>query len=124
MGGGFALLYAAGADVQAVAPFYPAVPDADRLEGICPVVASFGARDVVFAPGADRLEASLTRLGVDHDIRTYPDAGHGFMTRYEGVTGWLGRHLPMRLGHEPDAAEDAWARTIGFFGRHLAAAPR
>jgi carboxymethylenebutenolidase len=124
MGGGFALLYAAGTDIDAVAPFYPAVPDENVLEDICPVVASFGGRDVVFAGGAERLEAALTRLGIDHDVRTYPDAGHGFMTRYEGITAWLGRRLPMHVGHDPEASEDAWRRTIAFFSRHLAAVPR
>lgn len=123
MGGGFALLYAAGAEVEAVAPFYPAVPDEAILEGICPVVASFGGRDAVFAAGAARLEASLTKLGIDHDVATYPEAGHGFMTRYQGITAWLGRRLPMHLDHDPVAAEDAWRRTIAFFSRHLAAVP-
>ena len=123
MGGGFALLYAAGAQVEAVAPFYPAVPDEAILEGICPVVASFGGRDAAFAAGAMRLEASLTKLGIDHDVETYPEAGHGFMTRYEGITAWLGRRLPMHVGHDPEAAEDAWRRTIAFFSRHLAAVP-
>ncbi len=124
MGGGFALLYASGAEVDAVASFYPAVPDDDELDGICPVVASFGGRDSVFAAGAERLETSLTTLGVDHDVRTYPSAGHGFMTRYDGVTAWLGRRMPIRLGHDPDAAEDAWQRTIAFFTRHLAPVPQ
>ena len=123
MGGGFALLYAAGAEVEAVAPFYPAVPDEAILEGICPVVASFGGRDAVFAAGAARLEASLTKLGIDRDVATYPEAGHGFMTRYQGITAWLGRRLPMHLDHDPVAAEDAWRRTIAFFSRHLAAVP-
>ena len=123
MGGGFALLYAAGGEVDAVAPFYPAVPDEEILEGICPVVASFGGRDVVFAAGAERLETALTRLGIDHDVETYPEAGHAFMTRYEGITAWLGRRLPMHVGHDPEAAEDAWRRTIAFFSRHLAAVP-
>ena len=120
MGGGFALLYASGAEVDAVASFYPAVPAHDELDGICPVVASFGGRDGVFASGAERLETALAQLGVDHDVQTYPDAGHGFMTRYDGVTAWLGRRMPIRLGHDPEAAEDAWRRTIAFFSRHLA----
>jgi carboxymethylenebutenolidase len=124
IGGGFALLYAAGAEVEVVAPFYPAVPDDDALAGICPVVASFGGRDAVFGAGGDRLEGSLTRLGVAHDVRTYPEAGHGFMARYEGMTAWLGRRLPMHVGHDPEAAEDAWHRTIAFFSRHLAPMPQ
>ena len=53
IGGGFALLYAAGAEVEVVAPFYPAVPDDEALGGICPVVASFGGRDRVFGSGGE-----------------------------------------------------------------------
>jgi carboxymethylenebutenolidase len=122
VGGGFALLYAAGAEVQAVAPFYPAVPDDDAaLAGICPVVASFGGRDRVFGKGGRRLDGALTRLGVEHDVKTYPEAGHGFMARYDGLTGWLGRRIPTHLGHDPVAAADAWARTIAFFRTHLGA---
>jgi carboxymethylenebutenolidase len=124
IGGGFALLYAAGAKVEVVAPFYPAVPDDEALEGICPVVASFGGRDAVFGAGGERLTGSLDRLGVDHDVQTYPEAGHGFMARYEGVGAWLGRRLPMHVGHDPEAAEDAWQRTIAFFTRHLAPVPQ
>jgi carboxymethylenebutenolidase len=123
MGGQFALLYAAGADVQVVAPFYPLTPDRDALRGICPVVASYGERDAIFGPGAARLEAALTDLGVEHDVRTYPTAGHGFMTRYDGPVGWIGRRLPMRLGHDPAAADDAWARTVAFFRRQLSPDP-
>jgi carboxymethylenebutenolidase len=124
MGGGFALLYAAGGGVEAVAPFYPAVPRDDALDGICPVVASFGGRDAVFVDGAERLETALANLGIDHDVRTYPEAGHGFMARYDGITAWLGRRLPVHLGHDPLAAEHAWQRTIAFFSRHLAPVPQ
>jgi carboxymethylenebutenolidase len=83
MGGGFALLHAVDAEIQVVAPFYAVVPkDESSLAGICPVVASFGGRDGVFGDGGPRLAAALTRLGVDHDVETYPDAGHGFMSRH------------------------------------------
>jgi carboxymethylenebutenolidase len=119
IGGGFALLYAAGAGVQAVAPFYPAVPDDEALAGICPVVASFGGRDTVFGGGGEPLRAALERLGVPNDVQTYPDAGHGFMARYDGPLGWLSARLPTHVAHDPDAAADAWRRTIEFFARHL-----
>ena len=86
MGGGFALLHAVGADIDVVAPFYAAVPrDGDTLAGVCPVVASYGGRDGMFGSGGGRLEIALTRLGVDHDVKTYPDAGHSFMSRHGGL---------------------------------------
>lgn len=122
MGGGFALLYAAGADVAAVAPFYAALPKDDAvLRGVCPVVASYGGRDRIFGGGGERLAATLDSLGVDHDVKTYPDAGHAFMSVHDGWTGRLGPWLPTRNGYEPDAAEDAWGRTLAFFDRHLRA---
>lgn len=81
IGGGFALLYAAGADIAAVAPFYAAVPaDAERaLSAVCPVVASYGGRDRVFGAHGARLSSALIALDVPHDVKTYADAGHSFM---------------------------------------------
>jgi carboxymethylenebutenolidase len=120
MGGGFALLHAVGADVDVVAPFYAAVPkDGRDLAGVCPVVASYGRRDGIFGSGGDRLEAALTELGVEHDVVTYPEAGHGFMSRHEGIVARLERRLPTHGGYVEEAAEDAWRRTLTFFARHL-----
>lgn len=81
IGGGIALLYAAGADIAAVAPFYAAVPaDAERaLSAVCPVVASYGGRDRVFGAHGARLSSALIALDVPHDVKTYADAGHSFM---------------------------------------------
>lgn len=122
LGGGFALLHAADAEVAVVAPFYGAVPAdaAAALAGICPVVASYGGRDRVFGGHAGRLTAALDHLGVEHDVKVYPEAGHAFMSRRRGLVGRLGRLSPMRAGHVEAAADDAWRRTLAFFDRHLA----
>ncbi|MBA2381772.1 MAG: dienelactone hydrolase family protein, partial [Chloroflexi bacterium] len=121
MGGGFALLHATGATIDVVAPFYAPVPrDEATLAGVCPVVASYGGRDGIFGPGAPRLEASLDRLGIEHDVRSYPQAGHSFMNRHRGAIAWLERRLPTHGGYVEDAAEHAWTRTLAFFARHLA----
>jgi carboxymethylenebutenolidase len=123
MGGGFALLYAARANVDVVAPFYAAVPDdRDALDGICPVVASYGGRDRIFGGHAERLTAALTERGVEYDVRSYPEAGHSFMSHHRGVTAAIGSRWPMHTGYVDRAAEDAWDRTLAFFERHLAAA--
>jgi carboxymethylenebutenolidase len=129
-GGGFALLYAAargraagrrdGPALAAVAPFYAAVPkDESQLDGICPTVASYGRRDRVFGRDGDRLERILEERGVAHDVKTYPEAGHSFMNQLTGLARLLGPVTPMRAGYVDSAAEDAWARMLAFFARHL-----
>jgi carboxymethylenebutenolidase len=122
IGGGFALLYAAGADIAAVAAFYAAVPaDPERaLRRVCPVVASYGGRDGVFGKHAARLSSALVALAVLHDVKTYPEAGHSFMNQLDGPLGWVARRSPMHAGYHGPSAEDAWARTFEFLGRHLA----
>lgn len=125
VGGGFAMLWAAGSNrpaVRVAAPFYGPVPEnaEARLAGLCPTVASYGGRDRMFRDMPDRLERTLTGLGVEHDIKVYPEAGHSFMTRIDGPLGWIGRRLPMHAGYHEPSAEDAWARVLAFFERQLA----
>jgi carboxymethylenebutenolidase len=124
IGGGFALLYATGAGkgrLQAVAPFYAALPpEPERsLTGVCPVVASYGGRDGVFGREGQRLAGLLDAVGVDHDVKTYPKAGHSFMSRHGQVLTAIERRLPVHGGFHEASAEDAWRRTLAFFARHL-----
>lgn len=123
-GGGFAILYAAGGgrELRAVAPFYAGLPaDMSVIPQICPVVASYGGRDGTFGAVGPKLEAALEAAGVPHDVKTYPDAGHSFMSRHEGPLGAVMSRSPSRARFDPDASEDAWARMLAFFGEHLAA---
>lgn len=117
-GGTFALLSAARHDYAAAAPNYGMVPeDAEKdLAGICPVVASFGARDPALRGHPERLEAALTSFGVDHDVRTYPEAGHSFFEHLP-ANGLLVRFAGFGF-HRP-SADDAWRRILGFFATHL-----
>ena len=114
-GGGFALISAARHDYAAAAPNYGHVPeDAERaLEGICPVVASFGGKDRSLVGHPERLEAALTSLGVEHDVHTYPDANHSFLEPLPAPVAVFGLGL-----HRP-SAEDAWGRILRFFETHL-----
>ncbi len=124
MGGGFALLVALSSKLQVAAPYYGEVPgDANALAGICPVVGGFGAEDRIFAPQGRRLERHLDVLGVPHDVRVYPGAGHSYMSQHE--PHWydgLAKHGPMRVGYNQAAADDSWRRMLAFFSAHLEAA--
>ena len=44
---------------------------------------SYGAKDRVNRGTAERLERVLTAVGVDHDIKEYPGAGHGFINDHD-----------------------------------------
>lgn len=120
VGGGLAFLLGMTGTVDAVAPNYGKVPKAELLARSCPVVASYGRKDRVFAKGARVAKRGLSIAKVDHDVKIYNDAGHGFMNQVEGhrLMSILTRPL-MTIDYNRDAAEDAWARIETFFGRHL-----
>jgi carboxymethylenebutenolidase len=120
MGGGFALLYAVRAPLGVAGVFYGEVPStAPELRGVCPVVAGYGGRDRLFAGQGRRLESHLRELGVAHDVRVYPDAGHSFMSQHTGLMATLGAWGPMVVGFDPAAEGDSWARLEAFFRSHL-----
>jgi carboxymethylenebutenolidase len=120
MGGGFALMCAPSGTFSAASVNYGPVPrDIDRrLDGACPVVASYGGKDRMSRSMLPRLEKALTDLDVPHDVKVYPNATHAFMNDHEGRYGTLTRVIGMR--YDPDAASDAWRRIFAFFAGHLA----
>ena len=121
MGGGFALLFANGAPISAVATFYGEVPKRPSdLDGICPVLGGFGARDGVFAKAGRRLDEMLNELGVEHDVVVYPDVGHSYMNEHSRWVARLGPFTPMRASFDEQASEDSWRRMLAFFERWLA----
>jgi len=122
-GGGFALLYAARGrrKLRAIAPFYGAMPaDESIIPDVCPTVASYGGRDGTFGRNGPKLEAALEAAGIPHDVKTYPEAGHSFMSRHTGLMATLDPIMPTHAGFDGPASEDAWTRVLGFFGAHLA----
>ncbi|GAA4097918.1 dienelactone hydrolase family protein [Actinomadura miaoliensis] len=123
MGGGFALVAAARYDFQAAAANYGIPPrDAARtLAGACPVVASYGADDLMLPGAAARLERALTRAGVPHDVKEYPRTGHGFLTDTDVPAPMVPlTKVVLRQGRGRENAEDGWRRILGFFAEHLA----
>jgi len=121
MGGAFALMLAVRSQVGVAASFYGDVPEqAAGLEGACPVLGGYGARDRIFGRAGERLERLLSQLGVEHDVVVYPNAGHSYMNHHGPLLAWLGAVSPMRTGFADEASEDSWRRMTAFFARHLA----
>jgi len=116
LGGGLALL-AAPVGFDVAAPNYGDMPRrADHLQNACPVVASYGYKDRRLRGSADKLGTVLTDLGVDHDVKEYPTAKHGFLFEHTGKTSWT---QPLMVQYDAAAADDAWRRIFTFFDKHL-----
>ena len=79
MGGGYALALAAGHGLRGGQHQLRRLSKLRRAcaRRACPVVGSYGGKDrsPSGASAATRLERALTALGIDHDIKVYPDAG-------------------------------------------------
>ncbi len=130
IGGGFALLLACGHGFSAASVNYGVGVPKDAyaqsvLAGACPIVASYGARDRANRGTAGRLGRALGALGVDHDVKEYPDAGHAFLNDHESagdrnplIFVVMGRFAGPSGYHEPSAL-DARRRIVGFFRTHL-----
>jgi carboxymethylenebutenolidase len=127
LGGGFALLLAAEHRFDAASVNYGPVSkktySEEVLTGACPVVGSYGAKDPATRGAGERLSRILTEVGVDHDVKTYPDVGHSFMNDHDPADLPALFAVQFRLTgnpyHEP-SAQDARRRIVEFFGRHLA----
>ena len=73
----------------------------------CPVMGNFGGQDENPSPAdVAQIEAKLKEAGVTYDFKSYPDAGHGF-------------NCDERGSYNEAAANDAFARTTGWFAKHL-----
>lgn len=130
MGGAFALLLAApNHGFSASAPNYGQVPkDADAFfAGACPIVASFGQKDLSLKNAAQQLEDALIVNNVTHDVKEYPEAGHSFLNQH------VASEIPVILrvllkvmggGYHQISADDARHRISAFFGIHLKNTPQ
>lgn len=124
MGGGFALVLALSGGYQVSSVNYGAVPD-DALASMadaCPVVASYGELDRTLAEAPGRLREALEANGIAHDVKVYPDTGHGFLNDHPSdeiplwalVTGKLAS-----TAYNEESASDARRRIAAFFDTHL-----
>jgi carboxymethylenebutenolidase len=110
--GGQLAMFAAGSNpvIQATVNFYgihPKVQPSYRdIRG--PVLGIFAEHDSMASPEAVRaLGVELSNLGVPHEFKTYPGAHHAFFNDARPEV------------YNPEAAKDAWKRTIQFFRANL-----
>jgi carboxymethylenebutenolidase len=118
MGGGFALILAKTGLFRVAAPFYGKAPD--RLDGACPIVASYGAGDKATAPEIEKIKSEVGRLHIPNDLKLYPNAGHSFMNRApNALLGFLSSISPIHGGYNPAVAGDAKDRVLTFLKAHV-----
>jgi len=98
-----------GEDVDAAVVFYgnPVLARAQLARLQAPVLGIFGAEDTSI-PVSDvrQFERTLQDLGKDVTVEVYEGAGHAFAN-------------PSGQRYVPEAAEDAWRRTMAFLAEHL-----
>lgn len=103
MGGGYALQGACNLDFSFCIDYYGMIPEADDVRGLQgPVILFLGTEDPRITPWAFRdFLPAATKYKKRVDVHLYPGAGHAF-------------HRPAWEGHNPGAAQDAWAKTMAF----------
>jgi carboxymethylenebutenolidase len=97
-----AALWADELGVDAAFGFYGSLVVDELGQPRCPITLVFGGDDE-YCPTADVEKVRAHHPG---DVVVYPDAGHSFMR-------------DDTASHHPEAAADAWARLLAFFGQHL-----
>ncbi len=111
MGGGLAMMMSyRGENVGASVVFYGGgvQPSDDDLGAMsAPLLGIYGEADrSIPVERVEEWDTKLDQLGKEHEMVVYPDAPHAFFNNE-------------RPSHRPDAAADAWQRTLEWFGRHL-----
>ena len=108
MGGGLVLQTAvADNSVGAAVPFY-GQPVSETAAGqiTAPVLSFLGTKDGISASAFEAMHEVLTDNGVPNHFQLYEGAQHAFFN-------------DTRASYDPDAAADAWTRTLAWFDEYL-----
>jgi carboxymethylenebutenolidase len=111
MGGSYALMLpCVNRLIKAAAPYYGEVPNPDTpiQQMSAPLLYIYGEDDGwITKADVQRLATALKKYQKMGEIKTYPGAAHAFFRDTDKTV------------YRPEAARDAWARTLAFFKQHL-----
>ena len=94
-------------ELKAGVPFYGAAPPAEDVPKIrAAVLAIYGDLDERINASIPDLEKAIQESGVRYEKIMYPGAAHAF-------------HNDTGANYHPEAAKDAWSRTLAHFGQYL-----
>lgn len=95
------------AELKAAVPFYGAAPPLEDVPRIkTHVLALYASIDERINAGIPALEEALKKANIRYQKVMYDGAKHAF-------------HNDTGANYHPEAARDAWKRTLDFFDRHL-----
>ena len=110
MGGGLSLLFAChDKNLAAAVVFYGRNPSPiDLVKNVqCPILCNYAGADMsITESDINLLKQTLTKYGKTFDVKIYPGAPHGFFN-------------DTRENYRPEAAKDAWERTLKFYSQYL-----
>jgi carboxymethylenebutenolidase len=112
MGGGLSLLLACrNKELAGAVVFYGRNPSPiDLVKNVhCPILGNYAGADMAIKEAdISLLKEALTKYGKVFDLKVYPGAPHAFFN-------------DTRESYRPEAAKDAWKRTLDFFKMYLKA---
>jgi carboxymethylenebutenolidase len=109
-GGGRALMFTTrNKDLAASVIYYGSNPsNLDDVKNItAPVLGQYGGADERVTSGAPKLEEAMKKYGKSFEYKIYPGAAHSFNNDTSAGS------------YREEAAREAWALTLAFFGKHL-----
>ena len=100
-------LATASSELKAAVPFYGPAPTLEKVPNIkAAVLGLYGGNDTRINAGIPALEEALKKAGVTYEMKIYPGANHAF-------------HNDTGANYNKDAATDAWARALAWFGKYV-----